>query len=92
MKMVKPPYLHTTIPKYRCHLNPIINLDQVCRITKWRESWYPDNEGIPAIRFFFASRNDDCDWYFDQWDEKLRNEVFEAIGDGIYQGQKHDQD
>lgn len=31
--------------------NGAVNIDIVAQVSKYNESWYPDNEGTPAIRF-----------------------------------------
>lgn len=73
--LVKPPHERVSIPKYSHHGNDIVNLDRVLRIGKKQECWEPDNEGIPAIIFWFGDTMHHL-WFFDRGDEKSRDRTY----------------
>lgn len=77
MKFIQPPYKNTKNHKYKDHTNCIINLDNVTAIESAREAYYPDNEGIPSIRFHTVGEQQI--WYFDREDEKLRDTTIKKL-------------
>jgi len=66
--IVRPPKERSSYSKYSAHTNEAVNLDLVLTVTKAREAYYPDNEGIPVIRFWFGDKNYH-QWYFDRGEE-----------------------
>ena len=73
--MLQPPYQRTQNYKYSGHTNLVVNEDRVMTIEKAREAYYPDNEGIPVIRFWFGGK-DFHDWYFDKGKETERDSCY----------------
>lgn len=78
MNLIKPPKEHTQIPKYTDHTNEVINLDKIWSFKKSRETYYPDNEGIPTIRFWFG-QDGFHSWFFDKNEETLRDDTYNSI-------------
>lgn len=54
---------------YKDHVNKVVNLNNVTTASVKREAYYPDNEGIPVVRFDFIDGSSH-DWYFDKGQEK----------------------
>lgn len=65
---------------YRGHLlkNDPINIGNVNQISKDRLHFYPDNDGIPTIRFKMNG-GEDLIWHYNKKDERIRNEDFQKI-------------
>lgn len=78
MNITKPPHENVSITKYSNHTNSSVNLDKVLLIKKTREAYYPDNEGIPAIQFWFGG-NDYHLWYFDKGRESSRDIIYDEL-------------
>lgn len=64
--------------KYGPRDNSPVNMSVIERIEKSRERYYPDNEGIPAIRFYRDGKIV-YSWFFEKSEEKLRDSVFERL-------------
>lgn len=58
--------------------NKAINLSMCTSIKKSRLHWYPDNSGIPSIKFFY-NENDYNEWAFGWHQEKDRDAIYELI-------------
>lgn len=64
--------------KYKNHKNLPVNAERILTISAAREAWYPDNEGIPVIRFWFGDK-DYHDWFFEKGFEEIRDRVIESL-------------
>jgi hypothetical protein len=78
MKMLVPPKERTYNHKYKNHTNPPVNADRVLTMEAARQAYYPDNEGIPIIRFWFGGK-DYAEWYFDKGEENSRDKSLKAL-------------
>lgn len=75
MKLIAAPK-YTKQNKYGSqHKNHVINLANVNCMIKTRMHWYPDNEGVPSIKFSFP--NDVVEWIFDTDD--LRDRAYDVL-------------
>lgn len=75
MKFKKPPHEHIDNHKYKDHTNRTINRELVISMERSRQHYYPDNEGIPTIIFWFGEKTKEI-WYFDKGSEAFRDKVF----------------
>ncbi len=73
--MLRPPKERTASRKYGDHTNSAVNAARVLTIEKSRMAYYPDNGGIPTIRFWFGGK-DDHHWYFDHGEEERRDQCY----------------
>ena len=78
MKMLIPPHSNINNSRYGQHQNAPVNIDKVLTITKSREHYYPDNDGIPVIFFWFGDNNKH-QWFFDKGQENLRDKTYNQI-------------
>jgi hypothetical protein len=78
MNIIKPPKERTSAPKYSAHTNRPVNYDKVLTVCAGREAYYPDNEGIPVIEFWFGGENKH-QWYFDKGEDKLRDKLLAQL-------------
>jgi hypothetical protein len=67
-KFISPPKERTSMPKYRDHTNEPVNLSTVTKVCASRERYYPDDEGIPVVKFTFVGGGNHL-WYFDKGEE-----------------------
>ena len=69
---------HLKCQRYGPRNNDAVNMDVIERVAKSRESYYPDNEGIPVIKFY---RDNKCVymWFFDKREEKIRDAVYARL-------------
>lgn len=72
MFFVRPDFEVVTYLRKENIINPFINLALVRSIEKTKYSWYPDNEGLPAIKFNFGE-NDSAVWVYPKDNIDLRN-------------------
>jgi hypothetical protein len=78
MKLAHPPHERVDSYKYKDHVNRAINRDKILSVHKTREHYYPDNEGIPVLRFWFGGK-DYHDWYFDKGQENKRDALYRTL-------------
>lgn len=69
---------HLKNHKYGPRDNSPVNLGVIERFSKSREHYYPDNEGIPVIKFYREGK-EVYQWFFEKEEEKLRDEVFNDL-------------
>lgn len=70
--------LHLENHKYGPRDNDPVNMDVIERFSKSREHYYPDNEGIPVIKFY-RNGKEVYQWMFEKREEKLRDEIFDDL-------------
>ena len=58
-------------------INPPINLDRIIYFVKGNESYYPDNTGVPSIRFIYDKDLEVIWWYHRH--EEMRDEDYKRI-------------
>lgn len=76
VKCESKPHLKNT--KYGPRNNDPINLSVIERVSKGRERYYPDNQGIPVIQFFRDGKLI-YQWMFERDEENLRDITFENL-------------
>ena len=76
MKFIEPNIEKVRNHRYSSHENKAINIYGVMSISKSHINHYPDNKGIPTLRFWF-NENMSEDWYFDT--EEERDRVYKKI-------------
>mgnify|MGYP000327237363 CR=1 FL=1 len=57
--------------------NHPVNINLIVQVKKGKESWYPDNEGTPSIKFKSTVR--DIVWVYASYQKRNRDEDYERI-------------
>lgn len=72
------PHTESIGGRYGSHKNLAVNLDLCRAIEKDKLKWYPDNDGVPSIKFIGCK----AEWIFQSMEE--RDEAYEKIAENTY--------
>lgn len=84
-QFIKPPFEKLNYGRYENRINIPINLANVNGIEKYQLKYYPDNDGVPGIKFLGTETKKNEDgiiWIFHNVEE--RDMCFEAIADNSF--------
>jgi len=56
--------------RYREVVNHPINLCNVLSFARGKYAWYPDNEGVPCIKFYMLNAKEPLEWIFPNKDAR----------------------
>lgn len=81
--MTTPYFIECDTPEQRYRgetiINRTVNLSLVASFEKKKYNWYPDNDGLPGIRFYSFDNNKIAHWAYK--DEKHRDFQYQCIID-----------
>lgn len=84
-QFIKPPYENLKYGRYKEYTNNPVNLINVNGIKKYQLKYYPDNDGVAAIKFIGTETKKNEDgiiWIFNN--EQERDDCFEAISNNSF--------